>query len=129
MTRILIMEDEEQIRFVFRRILEGEGYEVEEAADGKVGTRLLGESEYDLVLLDIVMPEQDGLETIATLRQEHPAMKIVAMSGGGQIGGEDYLSIAQRLGASRTLQKPIYPQDLRETVRELLPLPGSEPRE
>ena len=125
MARILIIDDEEQIRSVFRRILEGEGYEVDEAADGKAGTQLLSESGYDLVLLDIVMPEQDGLETIAMLRREYPSMKIVAMSGGGQVGGQDYLTLAQRLGVSRTLQKPIYPRDLRQTVRELLP--GVEP--
>ena len=120
MARILIVDDEEQVRSVFRRILEGDGHQVEEAANGKIGTRLLKEAEYDLVLLDIVMPEQDGLETITSLRLEYPAMKILAISGGGQVGAHDYLSIAEKLGVSRTLQKPIYPKDLRETVHELL---------
>lgn len=120
MARILIMDDEEQVRAVFRRILEGDGHQVDEAADGRIGTRLLGESDYDLVLLDIVMPEQDGLETITTLRREYPETRIVAISGGGMVGANDYLTIAEKLGVSKTLQKPIYPQDLRETVRELL---------
>src|SRR2546422_179515 len=82
--RILVMDDDELLRGALRVVLEAAGYEVIEAADGNAGLRLEREQSADLVLVDIFMPERDGLEVIRALRTEIPQPKIIAMSGGGQ---------------------------------------------
>jgi DNA-binding response OmpR family regulator len=120
MTSILIIEDDDQVRSMLRGALEREGYLVEEAGDGRQGLIRYRAVPTDLVITNILMPEQEGLETIRALRQEFPAVKIIAISGGGQRGTLDFLVIAQRLGAQRTLRKPFDLHELRHTVRELL---------
>ncbi|HZI22892.1 MAG TPA: response regulator, partial [Gemmatimonadales bacterium] len=82
MARILVMEDDPSFRNAVRVVLEAAGYEVIEAADGAVGLRLHREQGADLVLVDIFMPERDGLEVIRALKIEAPGAKIIAMSGG-----------------------------------------------
>ena len=120
MARILIIEDEEQIRIIFREILERSGYEVEVAADGEEGIKLQQEKEADLIITDIVMPEKEGLETIQELRRKFPRVEIIAISGGGQIGADEYLDLAKRFGAACCLNKPILPNELVETVSTVL---------
>lgn len=120
MTRVLVMEDDEVFRSALCVILEGAGYEVTDAADGAAGLRRYREGGADLVLVDIFMPEVDGLEVIRALRSEVPRPKLVAMSGGGQAGHEDILKIAAALGAERTIRKPFTPRDLLSAVRDLL---------
>jgi len=114
------MDDDEQLRAALRVVLEDAGYEVVDAPDGEVGLRLQREQAADLVLVDIFMPERDGLEVIRALRAEIPQPKIVAMSGGGRTGQVEVLRAAAALGASRTLLKPFQPQELLKAVRELL---------
>jgi len=77
---ILIVDDYDQIRNLLRRILQGAGYEVFEASNGRQAIKWLGENAADLVITDLIMPEQEGLETIQFLRSERPNLKIVAMS-------------------------------------------------
>src|SRR5882724_4831199 len=84
--RILVMDDDALLRGALRVALEAAGYEVLEAGDGDAGLRLQREQGADLVLVDIFMPQRDGLEVIRALRAETPQTKIVAMSGGGQTG-------------------------------------------
>ena len=74
----------------------------------------------DLVITDLIMPEQEGLETITSLKKEYPGIKIIAISGGGRIGPEAYLPAAQELGADRVFSKPFDVRELAETVKELL---------
>jgi two-component system, chemotaxis family, chemotaxis protein CheY len=120
MARILVMDDDDLLRGVLRVVLEAARYDVIEAADGKAGLRLYREQGADLVLVDIFMPERDGLEVIRALRAEIPQPKIVAMSGGGQTGQIDILRAAAAFGASRTLRKPFEPHELLTAMRELL---------
>jgi CheY-like chemotaxis protein len=120
MTRVLVMEDDAVFRSALRVSLEGAGYEVTDAADGAAGLRRYRESGADLVLVDIFMPETDGLEVIRALRTEVPRPKLVAMSGGGQAGQDDILKIAAALGAARTLRKPFTPHALLSAIRDLL---------
>jgi len=120
MTRVLVMEDDAVFRSALRVSLEGAGYEVTDAADGAAGLRRYRETGADLVLVDIFMPETDGLEVIRALRTEVPRPKLVAMSGGGQAGQDDILKIAAALGAARTLRKPFTPSELLSVVRDLL---------
>ena len=77
----------------------------------------------DLVITDIVMPEKDGIETITDLKRHHPAVKVIAISGGERRPegvSKNYLHSAKLLGANRAMQKPIANEDLLEAVRELL---------
>ncbi len=74
----------------------------------------------DLIITDLMMPGQEGLETIMEIRRLFPATKIIAMSGGGHAGVLDFLPVAAQLGAARTLAKPFTHDQLLATVREVL---------
>jgi DNA-binding response OmpR family regulator len=118
--RILIIDDEDQPRRMLQQVLIRAGYEVIEARDGNQGLQLFRASPTDLIITDILMPEKEGLETIIDLRREFPAVKIIAISGGGRTGNLNFLEVAKRLGAQRTLQKPFELQEMIAAVRELL---------
>lgn len=120
MARILIIDDEDQPRRMLLQALRRAGYEVTEARHGSEGLQRFREAPADLVITDILMPEKEGLETIMDLRREFPAVKIIAVSGGGRTGNLNFLDIARRLGAQRTLQKPFGLRHMLATVHELL---------
>ena len=121
MARILLIDDDAALRSAVRRALERAGYEVREAGDGESGLRVHREVGADLVIVDIFMPERDGLELIRELRTAAPGVKILAMSGGGKSGKIDLLKDATVFGAARTLRKPFEMSELWNAVRELLP--------
>ena len=113
MTRVLLMEDDHQARALLQHMLESLGLEVFAATDGLEGLRLFRAHEIDVVVTDILMPEQEGLETIGELRRMNPDIKIVAISGGGTLlDAEDVLLHASRIGAQKTLEKPFSKADL-----------------
>jgi DNA-binding response OmpR family regulator len=121
MTRVLLIEDNAEMRELLRTILEKEHYEVLEAADGEVGTQLFREQRPDVVVTDLIMPKKDGIETIRDLRKEWPQVKIIAMSGGGyKETSESLLSAAADFGALRTLAKPFSCQTLLGTVAAVI---------
>jgi DNA-binding response OmpR family regulator len=120
MPRILVIDDEEGIRHLYRAVLESEGYEVHTAEDGAAGLRLFGERSFDLVITDIVMPEKEGLETIQELLRMRPGLKILAVSGGGIGSPFTYLVLAKQLGAAGALVKPVSMADLQAEVKRLL---------
>lgn len=118
MPSILVVDDEGQLRKLIREILEQAGYQISEARDGKEAIQQYRLAPADVVIMDILMPEQDGLETIATLRREFPNVKIIAITGSSEmIGILSYLDVAKMLGAHRTLQKPFEMKALLETVQ------------
>ena len=88
-----------------------------EAENGKVVMRILQERSVALALVDLVMPEEEGLETIPKIKSRFPGTKIIAISGA--YGGA-FLTAAKALGASEVLAKPIAPQTLLGTVRQVL---------
>jgi len=104
--RILVIEDDQQLRRLIRTFLQFEGYEVVEAQDGLQGFEIFQTQPIDLVILDMIMPVKDGMETLMDLRVKSPDLGIIVMSGGDGTGPEPYLEIATRLGASRILPKP-----------------------
>ena len=120
MSRILIIDDDDQIRGMIRQMLDREGYETVEAANGKQGMKIFRENPTDLVITDLIMPEKEGIETIIELKRDYPDLKIIAISGGGAQTPENYLRGAQLLGAQFILRKPFLRQELLEAVRELL---------
>jgi len=120
MPLILVIDDEVQIRALLREMLERAGYEVMDAPDGEEGIRLYRENPADLVITDIIMPKKEGLETIVDLRAEFPEVKIIAISGGGTIGPDSYLQIAEGFGAIRIFTKPFKMEELLAAIQELL---------
>ena len=120
MATILVIDDEEPVRIVMRRLLERAGYRVIVAENGRTGLKAFRDNDVDVVLTDILMPEHDGLELIMKLRGEKPDAKIIAMSGGGKTGVMDFLDLAASYGASRILSKPVSNAELLEAVEQLL---------
>ncbi|MFH1498266.1 MAG: response regulator [Verrucomicrobiota bacterium] len=116
MPHILVIDDDESFRHMVRDTLIDLGHTVAEAADGGKGLALYREQAFDLVFTDILMPDKEGVETIQLLRAINPAVKIVAMSGGGQIGPDDYLHMAKLLGARHCMEKPFRMDDIRHAL-------------
>lgn len=123
MKRILIIDDDFLVRDMLERLMRKARYDVETAEDGGRAMRLHRRRPVDLVITDIIMPEKEGLETIAEFRKSAPAVKIIAISGGGRIGPSSYLRMAKMLGADRTFAKPVDTAQLLATVEELLAPP------
>lgn len=118
MPSVLVVDDEDQLRQLIREILEQAGYQVMEARDGKEAILQYRLAPADVVIMDILMPEQDGLETTSTLRREFPNVKIIAITGSSEmIGILSFLDVAKMLGAHRVLQKPFEMQTLLDTVQ------------
>jgi len=115
--RILVLDDDDAVRGLLEQVLSDAGYEVMSARDGREGMRLVASRPFDLVLTDLIMPDQEGIETIRGLHRDYPSIRIVAMSGAADAV---YLKTAELLGAHVTLRKPIDCQDLLRTIRELL---------
>ena len=118
MPSILVVDDEDQIRRLIHETLEQAGYHVTEARDGKEALQQYRLAPADLVIMDILMPDQDGLETTVTLRREFPNVKIIAITGGSDmIGILTFLDVAKMLGAHSMLQKPFDMKTLLDTVK------------
>ena len=120
MARVLVIDDDPQIRHLLRTVLEQAHYQVGEAPDGAVGLRLFKEQRFDLVITNIFMPEKEGIETITDIRAEDQHTPVLAMSGGGSSGGTDVLQTAMAFGATATLAKPFDIDVLTARVDELL---------
>ena len=105
---------------MLKEILEREGYEVVDAQNGKEAIAIQETHPSDLIITDLIMPEQDGVETIIILTQKNPSTKIIAISGGGRIGPRDYLEMATALGANKTFCKPFKRFEIISAVKELL---------
>ncbi|HEY7531515.1 MAG TPA: response regulator [Nitrospiraceae bacterium] len=122
MSSILVVDDEEQVRKLIVETLTQAGYDVREARDGREALEQYRQNQVDLVIMDILMPDQDGLESITALRREFPQVKVIAITGGtDMIGILSFLDVAKMMGAGRTLQKPFEMHTLLDTVKaELL---------
>jgi DNA-binding response OmpR family regulator len=106
-TTVCIIDDDELVCAQMAFVLRTAGFEVFEASSAKQGLQIVADVGPDVVLIDMIMPDRDGVETMAELRFRWPAMPIVAISGGGQIGPSIYLELARGLGARACLSKPL----------------------
>lgn len=120
MPMILVIDDDAGTRKLLRGVLESQGHGVIEAVNGTEGLWLFHRHPVQLVITDILMPEQEGLATIRELRQSHPHIRIIAMSGNHNFVGLDYLPVAKAFGANRVVAKPFRLRELLGHVRELL---------
>jgi CheY-like chemotaxis protein len=117
---ILVIDDEDQIRSVIKKMLEAEGYLVTVTADGNAGLDFLRNNSVDLLITDIVMPDKEGIEIIRELKKNSPDLGIIAISGGGSMGPEEYLFLAKKFGVNKTLAKPFRREDLLSAVKDVL---------
>lgn len=119
MAHILIVEDEVTFRSVIRAALIQNGHTVVEAGDGRTGLELLKSQVVDLVITDVMMPDQDGIEVIMRLREKRNPAPIIAITG-HPVEAELYLKVAKSLGAQRVLEKPFSMETLLTAIRDVL---------
>jgi CheY-like chemotaxis protein len=120
MNTILVVDDEPKMRTVIRRILERAGFDVLEAAHGDEGLDMYQHHSPAVVLMDIVMPEKDGLSAIREIRKIDSQAKIIAVSGGLVFTPSVYLDEAVQAGAQCAIEKPIEPDSLISAIENVL---------
>jgi DNA-binding NtrC family response regulator len=116
---LLVIDDEPNILRTVRTALDLEGYAVEVAGSGAVGLDKLAEHDVDLVLLDVMMPGESGLEVLPKIRERHPEVVVVMMSGNATI---ETAVQATKLGAKDFIEKPLSSEKLLLTVENMLEL-------
>jgi two-component system, chemotaxis family, chemotaxis protein CheY len=120
MPHALVVDDDQISRYSITTALRAAGYRVSEAADGEEVICMLESEQPDVVLMDLMMPQKDGIETIFELRQTHPRLPVIAFTGKDGIK-LDYLEVARLVGATRTLKRPFAMDELIENVKQLVP--------
>ena len=120
MARILIIDDEVTVRLAIRKMVEWAGHEAVEAENGAQGVALQRESQADLVISDMIMPDKHGIDAVAEIMRMDPQVPVIAISGGAMLGNTDYLPIARRLGVRRILDKPFGMSQLLAAIRDCL---------
>lgn len=120
MPGVLIVEDDNELREMLKLSLTRRRYIVMEAINGKDAISHFKPSITDLVVTDLIMPEEDGLKVILKLREIKPSLKIIAISGGGKAGPGSYLNLAKVLGADAVFSKPFSTNDLICKIEELV---------
>jgi CheY-like chemotaxis protein len=124
LAKILIVDDDQAVQVTIRLLLERAGHQVVVASGGRQGIDQLEIGGFDLLFLDIFMPGMDGFETMRVVRQRHPLVQIIVISGrpiaSDPAAGPDFLTMATKLGAVRSLQKPFRPDALLQTVAACL---------
>jgi DNA-binding response OmpR family regulator len=115
---VLFVDDERLIREIFGEALTAAGLDCSQAADGDQALAKLARRHFDAVVIDIIMPDREGIETIMQVRSRWPSTYIVAISGGGRVGPDEFLKLAAMVGADRTLKKPFTPTQLLEVLAD-----------
>lgn len=122
---ILIVDDIKDVRESLALILEDEGYNTTHASNGLEAVKVLADSQIDIMITDILMPEMDGLELATRARNQFPELKIILISGGGRPAKNgndyDYLDLTAKLtGITHVLKKPFKPLEIINLVHQLL---------
>lgn len=115
---ILVVDDDESIRNLYMHVLSQQGYVVHTALNGLEAVEKAAAILPSLIILDLIMPEQEGIETLLQLHSKHPEIPVITISGA--IGANEYLHVSSLLGAKVALQKPIRPETLVTAVRSVL---------
>jgi len=123
-TEVLLVEDDEACRSVLDHLLRQAGFAVLTAPNGKQALDILRSRQPQIIVVDIIMPEMDGLEFLLALRNQQHEAPVIAVSGGGRMRAENMLSVAKRLGAVSVLSKPFSRADLVEAIGKALEARG-----
>lgn len=121
MQTILIVDDEPEICEELKEFVEGKGFRALTASDGRMALEMFAAQPVDLVVMDVIMPHKEGIETILELRKRAPGVKIIAISGGGRARHGGFLMVAKRAGAHQVFAKPLKLRALYKAILELLP--------
>jgi DNA-binding response OmpR family regulator len=113
---VCVVDDDELVRAKVSLDLRGMGFEAIEIGDSRQVQGVLASQPVDAVVVDIVMPDKDGVEVIADIRKNWPDVRIIAVSGGGRVGPGLYLNIARQMGADACLPKPLSAESLRAAI-------------
>jgi two-component system, chemotaxis family, chemotaxis protein CheY len=119
-SNILVVDDNAAVRKAVMMMLEMAGHHVAGAKDGAEAMRAFEAQNPDLVIVDIIMPDKDGIEIIREMRRIRPDARIIAMTGGGRFPNLDFLKMAREFGAADAVAKPIDPDDLAARVEACL---------
>ena len=118
---ILLIDDEKPFRNVLKQVLSTAGYEVVEAANGAEGIDRFYDNPADLIITDIIMPEKEGAELISEFQRDFPDAKIIAISGGGKGGVDDYLKdVGSVPNLKRAFQKPFSMDEMLQAIKDIL---------
>lgn len=120
MANILVLDDAESVRKTLRKALEDASHSVVTAENGGIGLELMTATRFDLVVIDVFMPERDGVETVRLLRSRGDTTPVLAISGATPGHGGDLLEAMLALGANRTMAKPFRMSDFVQVVGEML---------
>ena len=115
--RILVVDDEDALRTVLSSELEGEGYEVDQAADGDEAIEIVQKKPFHLVLLDIKMPKVDGFEVLKFIKEKYPHVKVIMLTGFADLKNAIE---SKKLGAEDFVSKPYDLVDLLTTIERVL---------
>src|SRR5579872_4664098 len=107
MATILLVEDDELVRDMLVQVLQRASHQVESAADGEEAAEALKRIKPDIMITDIIMPKKSGITLISEVKDKHPQMDIIAISGGGRLDPTGYLDLSESLGATVSFEKPI----------------------
>jgi DNA-binding response OmpR family regulator len=125
MLKVLVVDDEAQLAELVCRALTKAGHQAVKAGDGRAAiTALETRGAFDAALVDIIMPEKEGIETIIEMRRRWPETPVIAMSGGGRISPDEFLILARSFGAEHALKKPFALSAAVDLVQDLCRDPG-----
>ena len=118
--KILVIDDDEAVLKFITATLKQEGIDTLTATDSFTAHQQLSQNpDITVVITDIILPGQEGIEIIRKIKSQHPRIKIIAISGGGKISPENYLHLAHVMGVNATLKKPFGPKELLNTLQRL----------
>ena len=121
MINVVLIDDNESSIDLITSFLPNENYSLFSTLSAKTGIEYIKNNQVDILITDIIMPEVSGLEIISEMIKIKSNLKIIAISGGGAINTEQFLSLANGLGAHKVLQKPFVADDLLSALKELFP--------
>jgi two-component system, response regulator, stage 0 sporulation protein F len=107
MAEILLVEDDDLVRDMLTQILERASHRVVATANGEEAAEYLKAKQPDIMVTDIIMPKKSGITLISEVKNRHPNLEIIAISGGGRLDPTGYLDLSENLGASVSFEKPI----------------------
>lgn len=107
MATILLVEDDDLVRDMLAQVLQRASHQVITASDGDEATEILKNTHPDIMVTDIIMPKKSGITLISEVKNKHPNMEIIAISGGGRLDPMGYLDLSESLGATVSFEKPI----------------------
>jgi DNA-binding NtrC family response regulator len=107
MATILLVEDDDLVRDMLTQILERASHKVIGVANGEEATECLKKSQPDIMVTDLIMPKKSGITLISEVKNRHPELEIISISGGGRLDPTGYLDLSESLGASVSFEKPI----------------------